>query len=74
MDTEQDPEMESVPKTPHKKREKQNRRALTGVAHRMTPGASGVKNGKELKKDLKKHIAAAKKAQSMNYTEKNSRS
>ena len=74
MDTEQDPEMESVPKTPSKKREKQNRRALTGVAHRMTPGASGVKNGQELKKNLKKHIAAVKKAQSMNYTEKNSRS
>ena len=70
MDEETDPEMDSVPKTTRKKPEKQNRRAMTGVAHRMTPGASGVKDGKELKKNLKKHIAAVKKAQSMNNTEK----
>ena len=45
------------PKSYPYQKKKAKRRGVKHVAHRMTPGKSGVKDPKELKKSLKEHIS-----------------
>ena len=45
------------PKSYPYQKKKVKRRGIKHVAHRMTPGKSGVKDPKELKKSLKEHIS-----------------